>query len=464
MRPDPLSQVVQVTPMEGAKSGDEEWATPRASLTIQSRRRKVLFYMAMVRTQRFGMVSFIVFTLSLLWAGVRYYLMVNGENQVSQQAFEKLAISIKNTIRMRVQQDLVYQDMIAGIWITNPKLSRSDFRKLVLSEPYKPGLQAMTGISLIPRVIGAADRIALENDLASEQLRKDCCTGTSNTGSKCTSVAASGLFCGAGAYAGASPQRYQFTQFGANGVLVPAVGNSSKYIERVGQEEYMVVDVIEPFASNSKVWGFNLLSSDTRLAAWRSAMATGMKTFTRRLNLVQSTSKEYGFLVWLPVFTRADGEWVTALDGNTNGLTAVGSVNGVYRAQRLLTAAIESTYSEEQLDDIRVFLFDNAEELNGKAQFLAAYWKGAQDTYTIFGQSSAESVTAKNSVVVHVDLKVESADVRWLVIVESTTDYLSKRRTNNPMIGLTITLVVVLASTIDRWIGHPKLVVRSMQT
>eukprot|EP00972_Heterocapsa_arctica_P037289 5488661-Heterocapsa_arctica.AAC.1 len=60
--------------------------------------------------------------------------------------------------------------------------------------------------------------------------------------------------------------------------------------------------MIEPFETNSKVWGFNLLSSDARLAAWRSAMNTGKKTYTTRLNLVQGTTAEYGVLVWLPIY------------------------------------------------------------------------------------------------------------------------------------------------------------------
>lgn len=78
------------------------------------------------------------------------------------------------------------------------------------------------------------------------------------------------------------------------GALGPGLGFGLRLVLHTGDpaEEYMVVDVIEPFETNSKVWGFNLLSSPARHSAWLSAMKTGKKTFTRRLNLVQSTDKD----------------------------------------------------------------------------------------------------------------------------------------------------------------------------
>eukprot|EP00927_Polykrikos_kofoidii_P043831 TRINITY_DN37925_c0_g1_i2.p1 TRINITY_DN37925_c0_g1~~TRINITY_DN37925_c0_g1_i2.p1 ORF type:complete len:485 (-),score=48.89 TRINITY_DN37925_c0_g1_i2:91-1545(-) len=414
--------------------------------------KQILMSAAMARANRFGFVSAVVFIGALAWSGIRFYLMNDGENQVSRAAFVRLAESIKNTIRLQIQQDLVYQDMIANVWVANRHLDRAQFRKLIMSEAYSPGLEAMTGMSLIYRVLGGDARHQFERDIQTEELRKDCCANAAHTGGKCASLAASGLFCSRFEEGGG---RYQITQFGAGGVLMPAVGNSTEYIDRVGQEEYMVVHMIEPFENNAKVWGFNLLSSETRNMAWKSAVSSGQKTFTRRLNLVQGNTTGYGFLVWLPVFGRGSGnesEWTTAFHGDVSGLTPVGSVNGVYRAQHLLTKSIDSTYSAAQVENVVIHLFDNAPELNGKAQLLASY--GSADTDL---DLTIDDVEEGASIFRAEELTIANGDARWIVTVQAEKSYLSKRRSNNPLIGLIMSMMLLVSSTIERWLGHPKL-------
>jgi hypothetical protein len=225
----------------------------------------------------------------------------------------------------------------------------------------------------------------------------------------------------------------------------------------------MVVDMIEPFATNSRVWGFNLLSSPARDQAWKKAQETGQKTFTRRLNLVQSSSAEYGFLVWLPIFSKADGEWTTALDGETTGLTPVGSVNGVYRAQRLLTSAIENTYdASDQLKGVTVFLYDNAEELGGDAQFLGVYGSSEANPYETFGGQSIGQATQSSEnawLVQEEQIQVGNTDARWTVIVAASDTYLRDRRTNNAWYSLIISVVMLIGGAMERWLGHPALLV-----
>jgi len=414
----------------------------------------ILVTLAMTRASRFGMLSAIILVGALAWSAIRFYLMIDGENQVSEEAFRRLAESITRTIQTKVQQDLIYQDMIANVWAADPKISREHFRRLVMSEAYAPGLDTMTGISLIPRVSGALERAALEGDPDSERLRGECCSNATSAGAACSVVAATGLFCEASPTA-----RYRITEFGAGGELVPANGTSPDYLARVGSEEYMVVDVIEPFETNSKVWGFNLLSSPARHSAWLSAMKTGKKTFTRRLNLVQSTDKEFGVLVWLPVFKSSSGGWTTALAGNVDGLTAVGSVNGVYRVQHLLTTALQSTYSEAQLSDTTIFLFDNADELGGRAQFLAAYGTGAVDSYSAYGDMSIDDLVAGGTFIEQRDLVIANSNAKWAAVVIANTRYLGKRRTNNPWVALVISVVMLVGGTLERWLGHPSLLV-----
>eukprot|EP00428_Durinskia_dybowskii_P034107 CAMPEP_0170255850 /NCGR_PEP_ID=MMETSP0116_2-20130129/27777_1 /TAXON_ID=400756 /ORGANISM="Durinskia baltica, Strain CSIRO CS-38" /LENGTH=510 /DNA_ID=CAMNT_0010506857 /DNA_START=30 /DNA_END=1562 /DNA_ORIENTATION=- len=417
---------------------------------MRFKKRGFVVSLAQSRAKRFGAMSAIVAFMSLIWIGIRFFLMIDGENQVSEQAFKKLAESIGRTIQHRVTQDLVYQDMIANIWAAEPNISRAKFRKLVMSEAYAAGLATSTGISLIPRAIGPDARRAIEDRADSEILRQECCEGSAATGGNCASIAADGLFCDTSL----GKPRYQVTQFGPNG-LMPAVGDSAEYLESVGQEEYMVVDMIEPFASNSKVWGFNLLSNSARLAAWRSAMASGKKTFTRRLNLVQSTSAEYGVLVWLPLFADATGGWRTAFDGQVEDLTAVGSVNGVYRCQFMLEQAIKSTFSPEQLADTSIFLFDNADELGGRAQFLGSYGTDTWDAYTAYSDATIEDVTKESWTAEQIELNIENTDSKWIVMVAADAQYLRMRRSDNPYIALGLSVIVLVGGTLERVLGHP---------
>lgn len=418
------------------------------------RRKELAVSLAMARSTRFGMLTACVILGGIGWTCVRFYLAIDGENQVSEQAFEKLSTSIARTVGSRVEMDLIYQDMVAASWATNPSITRDDFRAIVMSEAYEPALLTSTGISLIPRVLGPDARKTLEDHADSEDLRQKCCSNHASAGGACATIAADGLFCREG--------RYQFTQFGANG-LEPAIANTTAYIDRVGEEEYMIVDMIEPFASNSKVWGFNLLSSPARDAAWKKAKLTGQKTFTRRLNLVQSSTPEYGFLVWLPLYKDAQGDWTTALGGNTAGLTPVGSVNGVYRAQHLLSSAIESTYSTDQLSSISIFLYDNAAELNGEAQFLGAYNTRKADPYTHYGAKSIRDVEEEQGVVSYrVNIKVPRADAEWVVLVMASDEYWRERRTNNPWYTLIIGIAMIVAGACERWLGHPALIVEAL--
>lgn len=428
---------------------------------LRGRSKHAAVSLAWTRSTHFGVLTSLTLIAGFVWCGIRYYLMVDGENQVSTAAFRNLAFSIGNSIRTTIEQDLSYQDMVANVWAMRPQLTRSEFKIFINSDSYAPGLKGVTGMSLIPRIVGPAERATLEANADSEILLRQCCSGLNETGSSCGKVAATGLFCST-----TGSQRYAVTEYGPNGTLVPAVGNSSAYLQRVGVEEYMVVNMIEPFEANAKVWGFNLLSDEARHRAWVRAGKTGLKTFTRRLKLVQSAANEYGFLVWLPIFKEASGAWTTALDGRgVPGLTPVGSVNGVYRAQQLLSSALESTYTTEHLRDVMVLLYDNAAELGGQSQYLGAYNSKESSPYMAYGQKTYDEVLSKKDdiwVVEKVPITIRSADAELMIIVVASDSYLSRRRTDNPTWGLIISAAMLLASVVDRILGHPALLVEKV--
>lgn len=421
----------------------------------------VVLNVAAFRMRRFGIFTAAVSIGSLTWAIIKFFMMVNGENSVSLAAFQNLGQSITNTIAMDLTRDLVYQDMVANFWMVRSDINHSEFRTLIVSDVYAPGLKTISAMSLIRRVMGS-ERAAFEADAGArlrgnEVLRQQCCANTQAAGLKCSTIAGSGLFC-----TGANP-RYQITQNGPNGTLVPAVGNSSQYLKDVGAEEYMVVDMIEPFSTNSRVWGFNLLSNPIRLEAWKLAKKQGQKTFTRRLNLVQSTSSQFGVLVWLPIFQRPDGSLVTAFSGVDSSLTPWGSVNGVYFLQDLMQRAIDGTYTEDQLQNVRIFLYDNDPSLNGTAQFLAAYGTGDFDPYTKYGSQSIDSALSSMALVYKFDVTIPTTNMKWLVGVGADSEYLAKRRTNTPTLILIFSCLMILAAILDRILGHPRLMLRSIK-
>lgn len=422
-------------------------------------RNNLLVRLSRERARRFGFATIMIVIATMTWLIIRYYLMLEGENTVTKNAFDKLAQSITNSIKAGMQQDLVYQDMVANLWMLNPTISRTDFRKFIMSEAYSPGLTAMAGMSLIPRVMGAAERQQMEAGAAEEALRLQCCANATETGASCSTGAASGLFCPE--HSGRGESKYQFTQFGDGGVLVPAVGDSQAYLDRVGAEEYMIVHMIEPFETNTRVWGFNLLSSDARLAAWRRAIQSGKKTFTTRLTLVQGTGSEFGVLVWLPIFKDSAGARKTAFNaGNTSGLTAVGSVNGVYFLQEGLTKTIRRTYSDSQLEDVSIFLYDNNAAFDGKMEYLASY--GVEDAFETYKDADFTEATKVAHHFQMIDLELETTDLRWKVIVAMTSKYNGKRRTWMPEIATLIGVFFTMLGFMDRVLGHPILLMFSI--
>ncbi len=68
------------------------------------------------------------------------------------------------------------------------------------------------------------------------------------------------------------------------------------------RNDYFPVLFIEPFGPNESAFGFDVASDPSRGAAMSAAVATGEPCATGPLRLVQDTSGEPGFLVFLPVF------------------------------------------------------------------------------------------------------------------------------------------------------------------
>jgi len=71
--------------------------------------------------------------------------------------------------------------------------------------------------------------------------------------------------------------------------------------------DYVPVTFIEPYASNERALGFNLLSNPARRAALLQARDTGQMMATGRIKLVQEKGDQFGVLLIQPVYSTEQG-------------------------------------------------------------------------------------------------------------------------------------------------------------
>ena len=76
----------------------------------------------------------------------------------------------------------------------------------------------------------------------------------------------------------------------------------SELIPAAQRAEYYPVYYMEPLVGNEAALGFDLASNATRLAALEKARDTAQDVATARIQLVQESGQQYGFLVFKPVY------------------------------------------------------------------------------------------------------------------------------------------------------------------
>jgi PAS domain S-box-containing protein len=70
------------------------------------------------------------------------------------------------------------------------------------------------------------------------------------------------------------------------------------------REEYFPIYFVEPVEGNESVLGFDLASAPARSESLNRARDAGETTASGRIELLQETSGQYGYLIFLPVYTR----------------------------------------------------------------------------------------------------------------------------------------------------------------
>jgi len=121
---------------------------------------------------------------------------------------------------------------------------------------------------------------------------------------------------------------FQITERHGQGHMVPAAQRA----------EYFPAYYVEPYAGNELAKGFDLASNFERLTALKRSRETGKLTATARLTLVQEQEKQYGVVVFLPVYGHK-GEPDTA---GRRRAALRGFVVGVFRIGEMVKSALKA--------------------------------------------------------------------------------------------------------------------------
>ena len=152
---------------------------------------------------------------------------------------------------------------------------------------------------------------------------------------------------------------FQITERDAEGKLTRAA-------ER---PDYISVHYIEPFEGNERAFGYDVASNPTRRKALDLARDTGKPVATARITLVQETGKQFGILVFMPVYR--NGLPHNTLDERRQNLA--GYMVGVFRGGDLVNTALAGLEQEglvyrlhdESARADKQFLFENRPEGHG---------------------------------------------------------------------------------------------------
>mmetsp|Transcript_3279 Transcript_3279/g.10203 ORF Transcript_3279/g.10203 Transcript_3279/m.10203 type:complete len:524 (-) Transcript_3279:33-1604(-) len=445
--------------------GERTYQMPKKAPTIMLAGNRTIrlpfcaYRIAMRRVSHFNKIALFAAMCTLVLSGVKYYLARQGERDAALKSLKHTAISVTKALRLTMTSDLSTLDAVANVWHLDSRMSRYDFRQLILSDYFRPQLNMMETIILIHRVRGN-QRDAMETEPSAVQVRTECCNTTA------FDVPARGKICRNTAknQCRIPGNRYHFvqriTREDGSKAMVPAANNS----------EYAVIYYQEPLEDNPGPTGLDMMSMADRIEAFWESDRTGLKGVTKRLKRFYSAVPEFGMLIWNNVFldTTRDGEKMM-LDGvqlqtkqrilDAGGEPyAVGSVVAVYRIQNLLRTVATQVFGEE-LMDAKLYLFDKRSKTEENERLLAMYdmRQNEEDTNSEVWENRDQPIDffLKDENAQYNDLVVPGTEVAFSVALVPHSDYLARHTTEYPLIILGISLCLVICAQMERWMGHP---------
>jgi len=207
--------------------------------------------------------------------------------------------------------------------------------------------------------------------------------------------------------------QFEITERQAQGVMAPAGI----------RPEYFPVYQVAPYQGNEAALGFDLASNPTRLQALNGARASGEPTATARITLVQENAKQFGFLVFSPVYEANES------DAPRNDPASLkGFVLAVYRVGDMIDKSL--SYLTEQPLRLRV------EDPSSESE--AALLFGPQ-------QLANALVTSMDGLSYEADIAV--ADRHWRIMCSAKPELLAAYETAQSWFFLVAALLLTAAAT-----------------
>jgi signal transduction histidine kinase/CHASE1-domain containing sensor protein len=292
------------------------------------------------------------------------------ERERLQLLFERQAESLAHTIRTRLDDYVDVLHAVESFYTSTPEVSRQGFHTFVQrSLARHPGLQALSLDLRVPH-----DR----REVYEQAFRR-----------------------------GGGPD-FQITEQTAEGELVRAAQ----------RPEYVVVTYLVPYTGNEPALGFDVASTPDRLDALRQAADTGQPVATGRLTLVQEPGRQFGLLVFLPIYGRElpratveERRW--NLDGYVTGVFQIGdmveaSLRGLDRRGIVVQIEDEAAAAEQ-----RMLYHSRAQESEGLGP-------------------AFEEALGKHPTGMHWQTPVELGGRRWVLHFAPTLAYLAARHSLQP--------------------------------
>lgn len=323
----------------------------------------------------------VVFSLILALAAVAY-----GANQERRQLasqFEKQAANFAEALDKNLSEHLGALSALQDLYSASVHVNRNDFRAFV-SRTLRDQ-KDIKALSWNPRVL-QHERVLYEEEVRQEGFAD-----------------------------------FHITQRNLDGQLARAD-------ERA---EFVTVRYIEPFDENRKAFGFDVASNPVRRAALALARDTGEKVATGRITLVQETSKQFGILVFAPIYK--NGLPQNTVEDRRRNL--FGFAVEVLRGGDLVTNAFNNLdqdgivvrLTDKSAPEDAQFLFENTSVDHAVNKIQATGYFG--DTLTI-GKSFPLAVAGR----------------QWSLDVLPDQTYVATRQTNNSglvfIIGMLLTCSV----------------------
>lgn len=454
-----LNQVVPAEPNDGLKPA------PRLSSSRACKLPCCAYYIAMRRVNYFMTVAVVAAFCTFAIAGVKFWLALRGEEEQAIRALKNTGVTLAKAFKLQMESDFGTLDAVANLWYVKPKLTRSEFRKFIMSDYFVKDMTMVNTVILAHRIQNH-ERNAAETDPGSVQLRIDCCNRTTYDrpilGKRCRETAIN--------QCRIPGDRYHFMQarkVNGRGGVYSADWNSS---------EYLIIMYQEPLELNAGPTGFDFFSKADRKAGFDEAERTGMKAVTKRLKRVFAQYTEYGMLVFNNVFTRRDYKGVrTLIGGNITvqrkqrvidaGHTpyAIGSIVAVYKVQDMLRTMVESVFPIKEVKDTKIYLFDDRTTTPATEQLIAYYdpmltqTQGARFLADIADTTKAQVLGRSPRSVVN-SRGVDDTSFQFSIVLEPNDAYFSSKTGPYPYYILMVSIAVILIAQLERWLGHPYII------